>query len=368
MFTTAENRLALLQGLMDTDGTVKAASTGTSEYSTLSENLAKSVQFLCQSLGGRSSLNQRADGAYIVSVVSLPEGIVPFFCVRKKDLYNQFRSKPQSGRRSIVNIALVGKKEAKCISLDTIEGLYLTNDFIITHNCRIVTEPNPYVEMRKLFTTSDNFRMPVRTVFAMTAIQQPFLSADILQRALITELQAIGKDFSSAWDITILNKFGGRVGWLAHHLAVLHIFFKKVNNKEWNTSYKSSHRLANFEQMFRLFGSIIGLQDAALVGGALAGTAETQVSEYDWVMEGLKEFNAENLAIIQSDPKKRFTLQDVASWAMSREEYAENGIITNARRLSRYVKSHRFMVLKLAGFIEVGRTGNRDAYRLGPID
>lgn len=233
--------------------------------------------------------------------------------------------------------------------------------------CRIVTEPHPYIEMRRLFTTSENLRIPVRTVFAMTAIQQPFLNADILQRALVVELQAIGKDFSSAWDIAMLQKFGGRVGWLAQHLAVIHMFLKLAGT-EWDSNYKSNHRLANFEQMFRLFGNILGLKDAAVVGSALAGAAEEQVSEYDWVMEGLKQYNHEFIGQLRVNPNKKITLQDIASWALGREEYSENQVLTNARRLARYIKSHRFMVIKLAGFTEAGKYGNREAYRLNPIE
>lgn len=231
--------------------------------------------------------------------------------------------------------------------------------------CRIVTEPTPFIEMRKLFTTSDNYRIPVRNVFAMTAIQQPFLNADILQRSLIVEVQAIGKDHSSDWAGAALKAFGGRIGWLAHHLAVLHMFFRRASQGAWNPNYKSGHRLAHFEQMFRLIGSITGVPDAELVGATLAGVAEAQVSEYDWTMEGLKDFNIENLAFFQNNPKKIFTLHDVAAWSQSKDDFLDNTILTNARKLSRYVKSHKYMVESVAGFVEVPtKYGNRDAYRL----
>jgi len=234
--------------------------------------------------------------------------------------------------------------------------------------CRIVTEPNPYVEMRKLFTTTDNYRLPVRVTFAMTAIQQPFMNADILQRSLIIELQAIGKNHHADWAGDVLKAFGGRVVWLAHHLAVLHLFFRKVSQGGWNPSYKSSHRLAHFEQLFRTIGGIVGVPDAELVGSTLAGVAEAQVSEYDWTMEGLRVFAEEHLPAIQADPRKVVTLADVASWALSSEDFAENTVITNARRLSRYVKSHKYMVEKVAGFADApSKYGNRDAYRLTPV-
>jgi len=93
-----------------------------------------------------------------------------------------------------------------------------------------------------------------------------------------------------------------------------------------------------------------------------------QVSEYDWSMEGLKQFAGDHIAAIQRDPKKVFTLDDVAAWSESREEYMDNQTLTNARRLSRYIKSHKYMVESVAGFQEMpAKYGNRIAYRLTPV-
>lgn len=258
-------------------------------------------------------------------------------------------------------------------SITSADGLHATDNVHMVNKdmrqrlsdeiCRIVTEPAPYVEMRKLFTTSDNFRIPVRTVFVMTAIQQPFLNADILQRSLVTELLAIGNNFSSGWDMKMLEQFGGREGWIAHHLAVIHHVFKRIKAGGWNQTYKSSHRLANFEQLFLLFGQTIGLKDAKEMVSSFGRNAEGQVSEYDWVMAGLKDFNLEHIHIMK-DPTRTITLQDVSAWAMTREEYEENSVLTNARRLSRYIKSHNNMVTRIAGFKDAGKSGNREAYRL----
>lgn len=234
--------------------------------------------------------------------------------------------------------------------------------------CRIVTEPAPYIEMRKLFTTSDNFRLPVRTVFAMTAIQQPFLNADILQRSIIMQVQAIGKNHTSDWALSSLNSFGGRIGWLAHHLAVLHVFFRRVQEGAWNPNYKSGHRLAHFEQIFRLIGSIVGVPDAENIGMTLSSVAEAQVSEYDWTMEALREFNGDYIKEQQGNPKRVFTLQEVAQWAQSHDEYLDNQTIVNARRLARYIQSHKYMVENVAGFTELAqKSGNRVAYKLKPL-
>lgn len=54
--------------------------------------------------------------------------------------------------------------------------------------CRIVTEPEPHVEMRKLYSTATVARYPVDVVFSFTAIQQPFPNADLINRSIIIEL------------------------------------------------------------------------------------------------------------------------------------------------------------------------------------
>lgn len=428
-WTTSQNRLELLQGLMDTDGT--AVTPGAAVFNTSSERLKEDVIFLVQSLGGRATCSLRTaplkNGTGLLAYnvqIRMPLGVCPFTLPHKVAYYGGTRH--QKPLRAIDKIEYIGKKETQCITIDDPEGLYITDDFIVTHNsslyslrlqvlngrpalrnqptdvrdwyasivsqdglhvidnvhmvnkelrqrlsdeiCRIVTEPAPFVEMRKLFTTTDNYRLPVRTSFAFTAIQQPFMNADILQRSLVFELQAIGKGHDSDWAGGALKQFGGRVSWLAHQLAVMHIFFKRINAGAWDSKYKSGHRLAHFEQMFRILGSIIGLPDVELVGNMLSGVAEAQVSEYDWTMEALKQFAAEHYASMARNPKAIFTLQNVSEWAQSRSEFAQNQIVVDARRLARYIKSHKYMVEQVCGFVpQEARYGNRDAYRLTQV-
>lgn len=233
--------------------------------------------------------------------------------------------------------------------------------------CRIVTEPSPYIEMRRLFTTAEVARMPVRNVFACTAIQQPFVNADILQRSVIFELSAVGTQHDSDWASLQLGRFGGRVNWLAHQLAVLYLFFHTAAT-EWDPKHKSAHRLANFEQMFTKFAGIMKMTDMPQVTQQLVTLAEDQVSEYDWTIEALKDFAEEFLPLLQRNPRRFVTCQDMSSWALAHEDYMDNTIVTNARRLSRYLDSHAFMVEKCAGIINANqKKGNRIAYRLIPV-
>lgn len=234
--------------------------------------------------------------------------------------------------------------------------------------CRIVTEPQPFVEMRRLFTTSEVARIPVRTCFACTAIQQPFMNADILQRSIIFELHAVGTEHSSDWATSMLEHFGGRETWLAHQLAVLHLFMKSAQAGNWNKAHKSAHRLANFEQMFQVMAKILKMPDQETITSNLVQIAEEQVSEYDWTMEALKDFACIHLPGLQKDPRRHITCQDISQWCMAKEEYTDNGIVTNARRLSRYIDSHAFMVEKCSGITTTGdKIGNRVAYKLTPV-
>lgn len=143
-YSSVEDRISLLQGLMDTDGTVK--SNGEASYCTTSKQLAEDVIELVQSLGGNAKLRSRnrvgennkgIDGRAIQSRrtiyefnICLPNNINPFFISRKA---NKYKSSFIHGI-GIKSIELVGQKEVQCILIDNPEHLYITDNFIVTHN------------------------------------------------------------------------------------------------------------------------------------------------------------------------------------------------------------------------------------------
>ena len=69
--------------------------------------------------------------AYVVEI-RLPAGIAPFRLARKRDLYDAHGA----GRpmRFIHRIEPAGETETVCIKVAAEDSLYITNDFMVTHN------------------------------------------------------------------------------------------------------------------------------------------------------------------------------------------------------------------------------------------
>src|SRR5262249_31234913 len=125
-FASVASRIALLQGLLDTDGCVRQSDNNI-EYTTVSHQLAQDIAFVIQSLGGTARIRTKNTGylangtrkvcklAYRMSVI-LPREIKPFRLPRKANVY---RPRPKYGpSRAIVDVIPVGKKPAQCIAVD----------------------------------------------------------------------------------------------------------------------------------------------------------------------------------------------------------------------------------------------------------
>jgi phosphate starvation-inducible PhoH-like protein len=147
---TPDVRLAVMQGLLDTDGgpVTQFERTCRIQYTTTSPRLREDMVFLVRSFGGVAYWRtRRAEGrkpgrargrdvhyrsdAYVVEI-RLPAGIAPFRLARKRDLYDAHGA----GRpmRFIDSIEPAGETETVCIKVAAVDSLYITNDFMVTHN------------------------------------------------------------------------------------------------------------------------------------------------------------------------------------------------------------------------------------------
>jgi hypothetical protein len=257
-------------------------------------------------------------------------------------------------------------------------GLHVTDNVQLTDKqlrqrlsdelCRLVTEPNPVVEMRKYYTNADVVRFPVRAVFGLTAIAQPFQNPDVLQRSVIVELDkpATGDVDSIIYDMDWtqkhMSKYGGREAWIAHHLFVLHHFFQRVS-REWDHRYVAKHRLVNLEQCLILMGKVFGW-DTSWVPEYLVGILNNNITQADWAFSGIAEFMEEWKKIHEPPPRGPFfTANEINAWALGHEDYKDCDILYSTRRLGRYMQQHKSMLASIVGIVEAGKVGNRVRYR-----
>ena len=145
-----EVRLGVMQGLLDTDGgpVTQQGRTCRIQYTTTSPRLREDMVFLVRSFGGVAYWRtRRAEGrkpgrargrdvhyrsdAYVVDI-RLPAGIAPFRLARKRELYDAHGG----GRpmRFIDSVEPAGEAETVCIKVASSDSLYITNDFMVTHN------------------------------------------------------------------------------------------------------------------------------------------------------------------------------------------------------------------------------------------
>lgn len=146
--TSPDIRLDILQGLIDTDGWISTRGKDSSKvcFSSSSKQLAKDVVTLVQSLGGVAGIYTRKEAVrkmpgggysfcqknYIVTI-SMPDGMLPAKLSRK---VNKYQGRPKYAPiRAIKEI--IPSRKTECVCLTVEGGLYLTNDFIVTHNSGI---------------------------------------------------------------------------------------------------------------------------------------------------------------------------------------------------------------------------------------
>ncbi|OZC01307.1 strawberry notch-like NTP hydrolase domain-containing protein [Rubricoccus marinus] len=132
LFNTVAVRLAVLRGLMDSDG--YADPRGVTIHYTTSERLADDVVFLVQSLGGvaRKRVKKTPKRDCFATTITLTHRLAPFRLRRKAERCGPREKYP--ARRYIQSVEYVGDMEAQCIAVEAESRLYVTDDFIVTHN------------------------------------------------------------------------------------------------------------------------------------------------------------------------------------------------------------------------------------------
>ncbi len=190
-----EVRIAVLQGLLDSDGgpVTQPSRSCRISYTTCSERLRDDVLYLVRSLGGVADWRGRravgctpgrANGRPVhhrsdafCFDIRLPAGIEPFRLPRKREAYRRHGG----GRpmRFIDAIEPAGVAETVCIQVAAADSLYVTEDFLVTHNTLndsfiILDEAqNTTPEQMKMFLTRLGFGSKVVVTGDVTQIDLP---------------------------------------------------------------------------------------------------------------------------------------------------------------------------------------------------
>ena len=130
-------RLELLRGIIDTNGIVKKQS---AEFTGVSEKLARQVQKLAWSLGATASISSQktsSKSSALWRVLIAGEDIIEFLSFPHKS--ESIQERYTENLLHIRSIKPVGLKQMQCIAIDHPDHLYVTNDFVVTHNTTLIT-------------------------------------------------------------------------------------------------------------------------------------------------------------------------------------------------------------------------------------
>lgn len=143
-YTSVENRFELVRGLMDTDGSI---TNGASTFVSTSEQLIDDLQFILRSLGIRCHKSKEIEGKFGVEFNNgCKSNTLPHWelCITtQEDIFKLPRKleKIRKDRKYNYNgigikaIRRTGKFEKqRCLCIDNENHLYITKDFIPTHN------------------------------------------------------------------------------------------------------------------------------------------------------------------------------------------------------------------------------------------
>lgn len=130
-YSSIEQRLELVKGLMDTDGTI--STNGSCMFANTSKTLVYDLAQILRSLGIRCEINTyQKDGCKLLYRLYI-RTYLPIFKLSRK--LSRIKNKKINSKVAIINIERLDYQEkCKCILIEDEDHLYLTRDYIPTHN------------------------------------------------------------------------------------------------------------------------------------------------------------------------------------------------------------------------------------------
>jgi replicative DNA helicase len=281
LFSDIEDRRALLEGLMDCDGSVEKGKRAV--YHTRSPQLSFGVAELARSLGGiaRETSVTRKDGETDYNVrIWLPEA--PFSLERKKADYY-----PRPWFKAVRSIEPEGECEMRCIRVDAADSLYVARSFTLTHNTTLLMsitrnmawkdipsvwftlEVTPKSFIRKIKNACGEGRMPLfylpnqNTENHLEWIEQRVIEAKVKYDAKVVFIDHIHQIFSlhKVRSSSVSLEIGDMVGKIKqmaidHHLVIFLIAHTR-DNSEAPTNEPRKEEIRDSGLISRLADSIV---------------------------------------------------------------------------------------------------------------
>ena len=154
LYSSLEDRIAILNGLMDSDGT--CMKNGCSCFNTKSKQLAEDIKILVLSLGGFAKVREkrakyfnkkyneiRDCGIHYEVTITLCDSSIPIFRLKRKQDRVVYRTL-RSNERFFDRVEKSRICDGQCIKVDAEDELYLTDNFIVTHNTSLTTAMASY--------------------------------------------------------------------------------------------------------------------------------------------------------------------------------------------------------------------------------
>ena len=139
-YNSKEVRLKILAGLLNTDGSVHVKNRPSIEFYSVSKQLLNDVAEIARSLGLFVNTDRKPDtredktySACYSCSIRVNKELYALLLKKHQDRLNLDSTKSKDWRL-IKSITYKGKEECQCIYVDDEEHLYLTDDFIVTHN------------------------------------------------------------------------------------------------------------------------------------------------------------------------------------------------------------------------------------------
>lgn len=129
-YGSIKQRLELLQGLLDTNGSMHG--NGRISFYSNSLTLCEDVSNLVRSLGGKAHIKYQADGRKQFTTVEIWINICPFKLPRKSVRFTPNRR--HWDKVAIVSIEPVDLVPSQCIAVDNAEHQFISDNYFRTHN------------------------------------------------------------------------------------------------------------------------------------------------------------------------------------------------------------------------------------------